>query len=237
MGCRDHARVLCFDQVVAVSDARRLGLDFPRLAQTPAELSGTSISSSPGKRLGYLGYEFEVSRDDLDESRVRLIDRVLGIPFRSGPLMMLMTDRPDRFVQSVQIDRSEGAGIGRWLYGPRLLKSDYAFTRAALGSTPADVRLFSSPLIAQRELGLLEMKRAFLLKGESVFSVESRLFRGFQFGRPPDNRIVVDLYDNRGYVQLTFVHCRNRPSVNQSKINRVIQTIRPVQDRAHIPTH
>ncbi len=68
----------------------------------PTDLKEKSVSEASGMRLAYLGYEFEVPWDDLDQSKSQLYPkdkpektRVLLV-FRSG-LEMMVTSGPPRF--------------------------------------------------------------------------------------------------------------------------------------------
>ncbi|HYA34054.1 MAG TPA: hypothetical protein VEF03_00470, partial [Candidatus Binataceae bacterium] len=52
-----------------MAQARYWGWKDPLLWKIPVPLRDQAISTSPGLKLSYLGYEFEVPWDDVDEER------------------------------------------------------------------------------------------------------------------------------------------------------------------------
>ena len=60
-------------QTAIALEERYFGSKYPAVWQVPVELTDTSMSDSPGKKLSYLGCAFEVPWDDLDEQKTRLI--------------------------------------------------------------------------------------------------------------------------------------------------------------------
>jgi len=65
----------------------------------PTELNDLSTSQAPGKKLFYLGYEFEVPWSDVDESQTKVMEnkpdiKMVWVCFRSGlKLFVVITPR------------------------------------------------------------------------------------------------------------------------------------------------
>jgi hypothetical protein len=60
-------------QTLIVLEARYLARKTPAVSMAPAQLADFSISRSPGRKLSYFGYEFEVPWNDVDEAKSGLI--------------------------------------------------------------------------------------------------------------------------------------------------------------------
>ena len=184
----------------------------------PTELKDVSISPGPGKKLSYLGYEFEVPWSDLDESQTQLSENEVGICFRSGlKLFVGITPREEAV-------------------------PDYASLKRIYEATPDKVHY--SSLIegwGYRDAHFLLFKWAFLQAighpgGGSnpaetgIFNLQSRGFNGFQYGDPRSRPDVFQLrlYSDGGRVEVIFVQGGyHEPSgVTQPEINRIVQSLR-----------
>jgi hypothetical protein len=66
----------------------------------PTDLRDVSVSQAPGRKLLYLGYEFEVPWTDLDETRTKLYptnkpEKTMAVlTFKSGLRLMVMAAPP-----------------------------------------------------------------------------------------------------------------------------------------------
>src|SRR2546429_6773060 len=60
-------------QTLIALEARYLARKAPVVRVAPAQLRDFSISRSPGRKLSYFGYEFEVPWNDVDEAKSGLI--------------------------------------------------------------------------------------------------------------------------------------------------------------------
>ena len=77
-------------QTAMAVQARYWGWEYPRLWTVPVELADQSISKSPGRKLSYLGYEFEVPWDDLDDAHTKRLRAWQVINFQSGRQIVFM---------------------------------------------------------------------------------------------------------------------------------------------------
>ncbi len=218
---------IVWDSASTVRDAREWARKFPNVTRVPVELQDTSLSPARGKAVEYLGYQFEVPWDDLEQSKARLKAGFQPIPFHSGRLIIMEKRGPDEMVHDLQRDANSRRWLTRaWIYDKEAIASDYALTRAALYETPDKVRLLSWPFQANWSLYLLLMKGILVHGDGTIFSISNSNWRGFQFGSPPNRRIELDLYTNKNHLKLFFSHRDKAPAISQSEINRVIQTVR-----------
>jgi hypothetical protein len=81
-------------QTAMVLEARVIARRAPVVRETPHILSDLSLSKTPGRRLSYFGYDFEVPWDDLDESKTKLYPTRVVLVFRSGKAMIFSTAPP-----------------------------------------------------------------------------------------------------------------------------------------------
>jgi hypothetical protein len=216
------------------------GKDDPSLWETPVALKDLSISKAPGRKLSYLGYEFEVPWDDLDEQKTRLVGKWQVISFHSGESIVFSTPPPNGFVNS--FFEEGGADKRAWsrFLGAETIQSDYAFIRAALETAPGDIGLLTPRGAAARTIFLLLMKSIQIIAndGESgIFLIETKDFHGFQYGNPASRppQIQADLLADK--VHLHFVFPEKKWAISQPEINRVIQSARPVHQQASSVDH
>jgi hypothetical protein len=203
-----------FQVALFVLEAPHIDRKDPSLWRIPAELTDLSVSSARGKKLSYLGYEFEVPWDDVDEQKTKLIGSWQLIVFHSGKVIFF-------------------SGL--------LPKEDYAFTRAALETTPGDMTLFAPGKAFRRTIPLLLLKSVLVDAHNSdsgIFLIQTKDFRGFQYGKPQSRprEIIDELFADKGRLHFTFRDKSCAGDISQAEINRVIQTTRPVQDR-HSGSH
>jgi len=218
-------------QTLFAVEARYFAWKEPFLWSVPVALADQSISESPGVRMSYNGYGFEVPWDDLDQNNTKRIHDWQIISFRSGKEIVLTGQEPD----------------GAWNRAPILVKftraqstgepfgTDYAVQRHVLETSPARVTPFSSRRDAVDALLSLLMKQTHynLGGGNSVFLIQTPTYRGFQYGDPKsgDHAIEIRLYSKDGSFGLEFLSHKDAAHISQAEINRVLQTIRPVGDR------
>jgi hypothetical protein len=209
--------------------ARYFGWKTPILLKVPVRLSDQSISKAPGRRLSYLGYEFEVPWDDLDEAHTKLLRNWQVISFKSGKMIVFMGHEPDgalRTNPAVRTFMCEGAIPGRYDY-------DYAVIGRILDASPNKNTPFMSRWEAICTFETLTLKQLFMLNGESgIFLIETPEFRGFQYGNPESGvrEVRDELYSTEGSVRFTF-QSRSGAFISQAEINRVLQTVRRIDDQ------
>ncbi|MGA9510229.1 MAG: hypothetical protein WBV55_16550 [Candidatus Sulfotelmatobacter sp.] len=132
----------------------------------PTELQDHSISRAPGMRLSYVGYEFEIPWDDLDESKTQIYPKDKPtktravLAFRSGLRVMVSAIPPrgmaDGFTKG-------DLGFGKMtpqavelLFGHGAATSDYAFVNNVYEFTPDKMHCWSlNDRLHAREMILL----------------------------------------------------------------------------------
>src|SRR5439155_17237554 len=84
----------------------------------------------------------------------------------------------------------------RQIYGEAPVRSDYDMQCLILDSTPGKVTLFSSRAEAVRSSMLLLVKAISAPEQAGLFAIQTKDFKGFQWGDPqkPPGRVVAMLY-------------------------------------------
>jgi hypothetical protein len=205
----------------------------PIVRMVPVELPDTTVSNSPGIKVAYTRYEFEVPWSDKDQET--LVGTWKVIAFRSGKRLVISNLPPKAEVNSMLKDFGGVAKVIQIL-GNEDVESDYAFVRATLEAAPDRIALFTPRREAARTFLLLMLKTATALYGESgIFTIASGAGRGFQFGNPvtKPKEIRDDLYFDSGRIEFTLSqsHSDGSSNITQADINRVIQTVRIVPER------
>jgi len=205
----------------------------------PTELKDHSVSQSPATKLSYVGYEFEVPWNDLDDAKTALYPKDkpektrVVLTFRSGLRLMVTAVPPREFAQLWATDfKTPPQGV-EILFGPGSSTSDYTFVKNVYGFTPDKMHYwsFSSALHAREQMVLLTKSimpaRA---AATGIFYVQNQEYKGFQQGSPEGRQdgLVLDLYSDESHFELIFLQkdYHNATGVTQAEINRVIQSVR-----------
>jgi hypothetical protein len=218
-------------QTVFAVGARYLARKTPVVRMAPVQLIDFSTSQSPGKKLSYFGYEFEVPWTDMDDAKSKLIgDNKELIAFQSGNSLTVWHGSPRAFVNSVLSNDKIDPSILRRLYGDEALSSDFALYRTILETTPEKITPFMPRQSAVSRTLLLIVKGTILPKGtkSGVFAVSTGEFSGFQFGRPQNQsgELSVRLFSDTS--SLNFIFYQNPGSatlISQSDVNRILRTL------------
>ena len=207
----------------------------------PTELKDISISSAPGAKLSYVGYEFEVPWTDLDDSKTALHPK--GKPnqavltFRSG-LKMMVTVVPPRGFADGFATGSIGLQISpqklEAVFGRGAATSDYIFVRNVYEFTPDKMHYWSGSIATHaREEVFLVVKSIMPSRPAEtgIFNVQNQSYRGFQQGDPRirQNALLLELYsDSNGGVEFLFAQDKynSREGVTQPEINRIVQSLK-----------
>ncbi|HLW71500.1 MAG TPA: hypothetical protein VKS22_12860 [Candidatus Binataceae bacterium] len=219
------------DAILFANHVGKLTRHDPALWEIPTALQDSSRPSAPGETLSYLGYEFDVPRDALDPQRTRVAGSLVMICLRTGMTIFISKHPTGEFVHT---PRSQSHRVRFKLllaWGHEASRSDYALVRAALGTTPADICLFN-PIAANHGTALLLMKSTLLgvmPRAESgIFFLQTKYFRGFQYGEPRSRPSEIDDYLFGREDNLHFIFRNRRREISQAEINRVIQSVRMV---------
>jgi len=217
-------------QTILAVDAWYSGWENPILWKVSVELTDHSISKSPGRRLYYLGYDFEVPWDDLDTEHTKRLRAWQVISFQSGKAIVFMGHEPDgqlKDLGALKAFRREEVIPERYGY-------DYTIHHQILDASPYKITPFMSRREAVGAFGSLTLKQAFMLDGDSsIFLNQTPYFRGFQYGNPEsgDREIRDELYSQQGSIGFIF-RSRSSLRISQAEINRVIQTVAPTIDQS-----
>jgi hypothetical protein len=210
----------------------------------PTQLKDHSISQAPGMRLSYVGYDFEVPWDDIDESKTQLypkdssVKTMVVLVFRSGLKIMVNSLHPREFAYMWEKDYKMPARNMDAIFGPGSANSDYIFTKNVWAFTPDKMHHWSlTPAMYARETMLLMFKSVMPSRAarSGIFNVRTRDYVGFQQGNLEVARdgVLVTLFANDGGVEFLFDadHYKNPVGLTQPEINRVVQTLRKTAAR------
>jgi hypothetical protein len=209
----------------------------PAMWKVPVAIPNLAVSSAPGLKLSYFGWEFEVPWEDLDASKTRPIGKppwqwqVIG--FHSGRLIIFIR-RPANHWSKLLFPPSDSYTervYNRWLFGADS-SSDYSFTHAMLEATPDQLSPFTFRGEGTRLTLLLMFKSGEIVVHDAksgIFMIDTSGFRGFQYGNPESSQSQIDdvLYSDKGDVEFRFWSCPPKKApISQASINRVIQTVK-----------
>src|SRR2546429_408469 len=219
-------------QTLIALEARYLARKAPVVRVAPAQLRDFSISRSPGRKLSYFGYEFEVPWNDVDEAKSGLIpdSNKAMIVFQSGNSLSVWHGSPRAFLNTVLSNDKIDQNTLRRIVGDEALQSDYALYRTILQMTPGKMTPFESPSDAANQALLLLVKGICMPPGSEsgVFAVGGGEFSGFQFGRPanPSGELSVRLFSDSSSLNFIFVQKAGGSAViSQPDINRILHTL------------
>jgi hypothetical protein len=193
----------------------------------PTELQDLSVSTAPGEKLSYLGYEFEVPWDDLDQAQTKQLSRgnsgtdSAWIFFRSG-LKMLVTAAP--------ADEAS---------------SDYALAKLVYEFSPDKTHIWPPfPSNQYRQLMLLTSKSHILSNDlhtpaeSGIFNLRTPSYHGFQLGNPQvrQDGLRLELYSDNGSFKITFLQegYEEPAGVTQPDLNRIVQSLHKISPASPI---
>jgi hypothetical protein len=205
----------------------------------PTDLKDQSVSDVEGAKLSYLGYEFDVPWNDLDESKTQLYpkdkpDKTMArLYFSSGLQLIVIAGPPHSMAdQLTKTDIKMSPQAFAAVFGQQAKDSDYEFMKRVFEFTPANMHLWAfSTVVASREQVLLLTKSIVPSKPAEtgIFYLNNGSYKGFQQGNPQTRQdtLLVDLYSVAGCVEIMFVqkNYMNPQGVTQPEINRIIQSL------------
>ncbi len=207
-------------------EAHKIGRRSPVVNLVPVALPDSSISLADGRKLSYLGYDFEIPWNDVDESKTTLTANRVVLVFHSGKALMLTTGRGHEFTDEVvgQLD----AKTFREAYGDSPMQSDYAMWQLIGSATPDRFTLRTPRKEAVGAMMLLVVKAVAIPESSGFYSIETNGFKGFQWGNPQSHpsHIVADLFTDNAGLEFIFPAQKNHPlDVTQAEINRILQSV------------
>jgi hypothetical protein len=232
VACASYAWFFGF-QTMMVLEMRWMARRAPVVRETPRALPDLSVSSAPGRKLSYFGYQFEVPWDDLDESKTKLYPNRVALAFRSGKSLVFSIAPPRYFITVVESMGKKDAL--RQIYGDAPLQSDYAMNRLILGANPDQVTLLTPRKEIVGTSILLVMKAIMVPEESGIFSLQTAGFQGFQYGNPQSGprHVVANLFaDDDGLEFIFGGQGKGYPlGISQADINRVLQTVRTTREK------
>jgi hypothetical protein len=206
----------------------------------PTDLKDRSVSQAVGANLSYLGYEFDVPWNDLNESKTELYPKdkpdksMARLYFRSGLQLIVFTAPPHSMAdQLTKTDFKMSPQAFAAVFGQPAAGSDYEFMKRVFEFSPDRMHPWAvSTTVASREEVLLLTKSIVPSKPAEtgIFNVRNASYQGFQQGNPevrPDT-LLLDLYSANGGFEILFVqkNYANSHGVTQPEINRIVQSLR-----------
>jgi hypothetical protein len=213
--------------------ARNIGRKTPIVNSVPVNLNDVSVSQAKGEKLAFMGAEFEVPWDDVEQQKVRVVGNWLIVPFRSGNLIVLCVQPPDGFIADMTKSKTPDPELFREIYGPEVLRSDYALHKAIFETTPSQINLFT-PANRAAGLGSVVFIKAIMppTTDWAIYEIQSQAFRGFQLGDPirRPKKICIELYANDAHFEINIEQNTTAPGpgITQAELNRIIQTVRKI---------
>lgn len=205
--------------------------------EIPVPLRDLSVSTAPGRKLSYFGYEFEVPWEDLDQQKTRPVGAWQFVAFHSGTSITFYTSATNEFLDGFFGKNSVNKKNVARLFGDETIQSDYAFQLAMLDTTPGQIGLLTPRWDAVRTIFMLLFKSIDVDANSAqsgMFLLQTKDFRGFQYGNPASHpRVIeVDLFGSRNRLHFRFREKQGSAGISQPEINRVIQSVRPVQEQS-----
>ena len=229
--CAAYLWFFGFQTLIAL-EARYLTRKAPVVRVAPAQLTDFSVSRSPGRKLSYFGYEFEVPWNDVDAGKSGLIPdgNKAMIVFQSGNSLSVWHGSPRAFLNAVLSNDKIDQNTLRRIVGDEALQSDYSLYRTILQMTPGKMTPFESQSDVAKQALLLLVKGICMPPGSEsgVFAVAAGGFSGFQFGRAanPSGELSVRLFSDSSSLNFILVQKAGGSTViSQPDINRILQTL------------
>ena len=119
--------------VMSINTARKP----PRNARlVPVDLQDLTISQTPGKKLSYFGYEFEIPWNDLDETKAEVHGGMVVLSFRSGLKMIVGASPAKLWVNGLASSWHVSHARLQASFGAETMRSDYNFLQMLHASRP-----------------------------------------------------------------------------------------------------
>jgi hypothetical protein len=210
----------------------------------PVELKDKSISQAPGAKLSYIGYEFEVPWNDLDETQTKVYPTdkpkktMVDLHFRSGLRLGVIAAPPGVWAKQLTTEFSTSPQTLESIFGHGTMKSDYSFVKTLWEFSPDRMDHWVAlhrPMNhrpTNKDEFLLIIKSIALPKAAEtgIFDIQNQNYRGFQLGNPQvrQDGAIVDLYSDEGGVEMIFSqkNYKNSAGITQPEINRIVQSLR-----------
>jgi len=216
-------------QTFCALEARRIGRQVPIVKSIPLELEDLSVSKVQGEKVSFLGAGFEVPWEDVDEKTTRIVGNWALIHFRSGNSIILCVGPPDGDIRAMSKNKTPDPQLFAAMYGPEVLRSDYAMHKAIFEATPSQITL-STPTNRAAGLASVILIKAIMppTTDWAIYNIRSKDFKGFQLGNPArrPKKMCLELYADDVEIEVNIMQSESgrTPAITQAEINRIIQT-------------
>ena len=209
---------------------RKIGRQIPIVKSVPAKLQDLSVSKAPGQKLSFMGVEFEVPWDDVNESKSRIVGTWAFIFFRSGKSIILCVGKPKDFMNGMFRDKIASPELFTRLYGPDVLNTDYALKKAIFQTTPSDITLLTPSGKAAGLYSTLIIKAIMPPTTDwAIYNIQTTGMKGFQLGdpirRPKKMSLELEGADIEIEINIDQAESGPTPAITQSELNRIIQSV------------
>jgi len=233
---------------VLVNWVAPVGLSFYAAKKTPAvarvvptELKDHSVADVPGSRLAYVGYEFEVPWNDLDDAQTKFYPKNaaeknrVDLHFRSGLRLIVTAIPPHEWSHNLAAESKVSSEDIEAEYGAEAMKSDYSFVKTLYEFTPGKMnhwQVFRGTHARDQLLLILKSLMPLKAAESGIFNIQNQDYKGFQQGAPqmhPDG-VAINLYRDDGSIEMLFQtkDYRIASGLTQAELNRVIGSVRRV---------
>ena len=215
---------------IAIVEALYTSKQVPIVRKVPVHLRDSALTQTPGRKVAFCGYDFDVPWSDLNDSKTKSSPTKRVMYFDSGLVVAVTCIPPRTFVNTFLSEGKITPEDFRQVYGDDALQSDYALTRLMLETTPNKITIRTRPKDASATLAMLIVKSLAIPPADSgMFLLHSDEFDGFQYEDPTlhPKRVLVDLFAPNLSLEFVFLlnHEGASPHLSQSDINRVVQTV------------
>jgi hypothetical protein len=217
-------------QTFFILQTRKIGHEIPIVKSVPVKLQDLSVSKVKGEKLSFMGAEFEVPWDDVDQEKSRIVGNWALINFRSGNSIILCVSPPGSFITSISKNQAIDPRLFVAIYGPEVLRSDYVLHKAIFETTPSQVNLFT-PTNRVAGLSSIILIKAIMppTTDWAIYDIRSKDFRGFQLGDPErrPKKMCLELFADDVEFEINISQNTSGPThgITQAEINRIIQTV------------
>jgi hypothetical protein len=212
----------------------------PVLKLTPQDPPRASVNSAKGMTLSHAGFEFEVPWTDYDREKTKYFKKIVIYVFQSGRVITVFGPNPahEDLLSAVEKNFEDKKGTLPRIFGEETTKTDYVFRKTMLEQTPDQLKPWMNGRESYRVSFLLLIKGISSVGGETgLFHLEEKGWKGFQYDDPAKKpkKVTLELYDPEDrHVEILLSPGKGEGEhITQSDVNRVLQTLRPLETNAH----
>jgi hypothetical protein len=212
--------------------AMKIKRERPAVKEVPRALADYSASISPGRKLSYFGYEFEVPWNAKPVEKLLNKIAFVDLKFESGQNLIFSVPGNEGLLTEVVESPSLQMGYLQPVFGDMVNRSTYEQFEVLLNTTPHSIRAFGPRPEAVRSATLLMIKAIVVAPGleSGVFSFELPDKRGFQIGDPQKSkRVDLEVFDSAGnHIEIVCDSTNPNIRISQPELNRILTSLHAV---------